>query len=296
MNRTMLNGAVALAAACGLMAQQPAAPPAKPAPAQAAPAAQASPVAKPPQVKSKGEAQAVQAMFQAKTPDERIKAADALIVKYADTQFKPLALLFATMSAEQKGDFAQVVVYGERLLQADPKNYQGCLILARNIAQRTREFDLDREEKLAKVEKYVKQAEEALKAAPRPRPDITDAQWAAAKKDLMTQGNEALGLAAMARKNYDGAIAQFKIAVESASQPDPATMVRLGAAYNLAGKYDQAIPVLDKVLAMTDVHPAVKQFAQAEKARAVQAKGGGAKPAAPAPTTVQPGTVQIKQP
>ncbi|MFB3826069.1 MAG: tetratricopeptide repeat protein [Bryobacteraceae bacterium] len=295
MKRSIIYGILGLGAACGLMAQQAQQPAQAPA---AAPAQSATPIAKQPQPKSKGEVEALQAMFGAQDPDSRIKAADNLVTKFADTEFKAIALFFAAASYEQKGDFEKVILYGERTLEADPKNYSAMLMLARNIAQRTREFDLDREEKLAKVAKYVKDAQEAINTAPKPNPSLTDEQWAGAKKDLSAQGHEALGMAAMARKQYDVAANEFKTSSEMASQVDPATLVRLGAAYNLAGKPDLAIPVLDKVLAMPDAHPTVKQFAQAEKVRATQAKAGGAKPAAaPAPAaTVQPGTVEVKKP
>lgn len=74
-------------------------------------------------------------------------------------------------------------------------------------------------------------------------------------------------------------------------------MVRLGAVYNLTGKYDEGIAVLDKVMAATDVHPQLRQFAQAERVRAIQAKTGGAKPATPAaPSTTAPAQVEIKRP
>ncbi|MEK7405848.1 MAG: hypothetical protein AAB225_12130, partial [Acidobacteriota bacterium] len=123
-----------------------------------------------------------------------------------------------------------------------------------------------------------------LKVLPKPRPDITDEQWDGAKRDFASQAHEALALAGLARKKYDAAITEFKLAVETAANPDPATMVRLGAIYNLAGKHDDAIAVLDKVMAGAEVHPTIKQFAQAERARAFQAKGGAAKPTAPAPS------------
>jgi hypothetical protein len=68
-------------------------------------------------------------------------------------------------------------------------------------------------------------------------------------------------------------------------------MVRLGQAYTAAGKPDDAIAVLDKVMADDKVHPQIRQVAQAERVRAIQAKGG-AKPAAPAtpgaPAAVEP--------
>ena len=59
--------------------------------------------------------------------------------------------------------------------------------------------------------------------------------------------------------------------------------MRLASAYNAAGKYDEALPILDKLMAQPDLHPAIRQFAQAERVRSIQGKGGGAKPATPPP-------------
>jgi lipopolysaccharide biosynthesis regulator YciM len=75
----------------------------------------------------------------------------------------------------------------------------------------------------------------------------------------------------MVRKKYDVAITELKTAVESSQ--DLSTSVRLGQVYNMAGKHDEAIAVLDKVMATADAPAQIKQIAQAEKARAVQAKG-----------------------
>jgi len=226
---------------------------------------------KQPQPKSQKEVDAIMAIQNAQDPDGRIAAVENLLTKFADTEFKGFALYIATVSAQQKNDFEKVVVYGERTLEADPKSYATMLVLANAIASRTREHDLDKEEKLGRVEKLANQANELLKTAEKPNPQLTDEQWAGAKKDFEAQAHEALGLAAMARKKYDVAITEFKIAVE-ASQ-DMATSVRLGQVYNLAGKHDEAIAVLDKVMANAEAPAQIKQIAQAEKARAIQAKG-----------------------
>ncbi len=79
-------------------------------------------------------------------------------------------------------------------------------------------------------------------------------------------------MAALARKKNDVAITEFKTAVDGAASPDPATMVRLASAYDQAGKYDEGLAVLARVLAMPEVNPQVKQYAQAEKIRAEQGK------------------------
>jgi len=60
---------------------------------------------------------------------------------------------------------------------------------------------------------------------------------------------------------------------------DPVIEVRLAQVYNMAGKPDDAIALLDKMTARPDLPVQLKQYAQAERVRAVQSK---AKPAAPA--------------
>lgn len=226
---------------------------------------------KQPQPKSQKEVDALMAIQNAQDPDSRIAAVENLLAKFADTEFKGFALYIATVSAQQKNDFEKLMLYGERTLEADPKNYATMLVMSSAIAMRTREHDLDKEEKLARAEKLAKDAGEALKTAPKPNPQLTDEQWAAAKKDFEAQMYESLGIAASGRKKYDDAIASFKSSVDL--NGDPATMVRLGSTYNLAGKYDDAIATFDKVMAIADAPAQVKQVAQAERARAVQAKG-----------------------
>jgi len=228
---------------------------------------------KQPQAKSPKELEVLQAMFNAPSPDARITAAENLLSKFADTDFKSIALYFMTVSAEEKGDFEKVIVYGERTLEADPKNYATMLILSRNIAQKTREFDLDKEEKLAKSEKYAKDAMAALTTAAKPRPDLPDDQWAAAKKDFEAQAHEALGMAAMIRKKHDVAIKEFQTAISTASQPDPTSKIRLASAFTQSGKPDDAIKTLDEVMADPQLNPALRQAAQSEKMKAAQAKG-----------------------
>ncbi len=253
--------------------------------------AQTPPPATGPQPKSKAELEALQAMFGAKDPDARITQAQNVIAKFADSDFKPVALFFIAASYEQKNDYPNMVVYAERTIEADPKNYGAMLMLARGIASKTRENDLDKEEKLTRSEKYANSALDALKDAKKPQPQMPDEQWNAAKKDYVAQAHEALGISAMVRKKFDVAAKEFQTAVDTSTTPDPATMVRLAAADNQIGKYDEAIAVLDKVMAAPDAQPAVKQFAQAEKVRATQGKTQGAKPA---DTKAAPPQVEIK--
>jgi tetratricopeptide (TPR) repeat protein len=222
--------------------------------------------------KSKKEQDAVLAVQNAQAPDDRIAAVEALIQKFADTEFKSWALNRAAEAAEQKRDSAKAQFYAEQALAADAKDYEAMLLLSAEIATHTREFDLDKDEKLTKADKYAKDALVLIPTAVKPNPQVTDAQWDAFKKDKMALAHESMGTAAMVRKKYDSAIQEYKTAVETAADQEPATYVRLANAYNEAGKSDDAIAAIDKVLAMPDLNPQVKQVAQSEKARAEKAK------------------------
>ncbi len=244
--------------------------------------------------KSKAEYDAVLAVQNAATPDERIKAADSLLTKYADTQFKSWALEAAAGAAQQKGDTDTMIIYSERSLEANPKSYNAMFMLSQAWAARTKEFDLDKEEKLTRAEKYAKDGLDLVKDAPKPNPAVPDAQWEAARKDFASQGHESLGMAAMVRKKWDLAVTEYKTAIDVASTPDPATYVRLAGAYAADNKYDAAIATLDKVLAIPDVHPQVKQIATQQKAQFTAAKTKQSAAPKPAATPETP-QVEIKK-
>ncbi len=266
MRNGMIMGALALVLAGGAIAQ-PQAPKAR------AP-------------KSQAEAQALNAVIQAASPDAQIAAAEDFVVKFPDSDFKGLAYLGEAQSYHQKGDYDHLVVAGEQALESNPDDatrVEVQLLLAQAIGTRIGEFDLDREEKLAKVEKYANAALDTLKTLAKPNPSLPDAQWEAAKADLNGEAYAALGLDQMVRKDYQKAIAQFKLAIEATKDAEPSYEVRLANAYDKAGKYDEAVAACDKALATPNLHPMVKRAAEAEKANALKLKSKSSAPAAAKP-------------
>jgi tetratricopeptide (TPR) repeat protein len=225
-----------------------------------------------PKAKSQKEVEGYMAIQNATTADARIEAVDKFVTTFADSQLKSMALFMAADAEQRKNESAKAIAYAQSALEADPKSYEAMLLISGELAKGTRENDLDKEEKLARAEKLANEALPPINAAPKPNPQVSDEQWNGYKKDKVSQVHEDLGLIAMARKKYDVAATEFKIAVESAATPDPATSVRLATAYDQAGKPDEAIAVLDKVLATPNLNDVIKKYAAAEKTRAEQAK------------------------
>jgi tetratricopeptide (TPR) repeat protein len=243
--------------------------------------------------KSQKEQQAILAVQLAKTPDERVQAVEKVLTDFADTEFKVTLLQIAVQAEQQKNDYAQTVFYADRLLKADPKNTFALVTLAAETARHTRENDLDKEDQLAKVDKWAKDAVEAAKVMPKLRADIPDADWDAFRKDMEAQAYEAMGMADVVRKNYDGAATNYKKSLTTGSTPNPATMVRLAQVYMATGKLDDANFTLDKAINSETAPAQVKSVAQSMKneiakhkpaAPASSAPGGTpAAPASPAP-------------
>jgi tetratricopeptide (TPR) repeat protein len=215
---------------------------------------------------------ALQEIVNSTTVEARVAAADNFVKGFPKSEYRSFALTMAAEAYEMSGNVTKAIIYYQQVLEASPKDYNAMLMLAAETARTTREFDLDKEEKLAKAEKFAKDGMALVPSAVKPNPQLTDAQWEDLKKDDLARGHEALGMIALARKKYDVAASEFKTATETASQPQPSTYVRLAGSYTDGGKPDQAIAALDKVLAMPNLPDQIKQIAQSEKARAEKVK------------------------
>ena len=265
------------------------------------------PAASTPKPKSQKEVQAlqkVQAAAQQNNPDAEVQAINEVLEQFQDTEYKNMLLTMAMDAEARKGDYEQTIVYGERAVQADPTNIQAYDTLAQDIAQHTRDTDLDKDKSIQKVKDYANKALDLLKNATTAPAGIPAEQWPDVKKDMTSQAHEALGMAAVVEKKYPEAITDLKTAAEEGSKPNAVTYARLSQAYNGAKQYDNAIATADKVLAMADAPAAAKQFAQQQKDMATKLKGGATStPAAapatsttPAPSTPAPSTPGAVQP
>ena len=243
---------IGLAAALAAFSQTAPAP--KPAPAGgAAPAAGAVAPAEPgaaeapkgPHPKSAEENQALLDMFKAQDPDTQIKAAQDILDKFPDTDYKAQVLLVQAQGYHEKKDDPKAIVAGEKSLEADPKSYEALLLLAEIYSRTTRSTDLDMDDRLAKSDKYAHDALTVLATAEKPKPDITDEQWAGVKQGETERAYMSLGLSAILKKKYDEAKTDLDKAMSL--YPDPLDMLYIERAYTAAKRYDDALAWIAKV-------------------------------------------------
>lgn len=252
-----------------------------------------------PRPKSQKETEAlqkVQTAAQTNDPKATLAAISEVLENFTDTAFKPMLLNMAVQAAQQTGDYAETLVWGERVLQAEPNNVQARVTMAETIAANSKPTDLDKDQSIKKIKDNATQALTLMSGATAESEGVPAPQWAPVKARMTSEAHDALGQAAALDKKYPDAVKEFQAGAD-ADPGNSLVLARLTKVYNDSKQYDQAIATADKVLAMKDcptadnspcLPPQVKTYVAAQKNLATKLKpaaGGGAASSSTAPAT-----------
>jgi tetratricopeptide (TPR) repeat protein len=199
--------------------------------------------------------------------------ATSLIENFPDSPYKQKVLYIAMQAAGNLNSYDQLVVWGDRVIQADPGDIFARVQMADATADHIRENDLDKDQSIKKVQDYANQALALLQKATAPPENLPadPSQWPAMKQDLTDRAYYALGVVADLKKNYPDAQKNFGLAL----QGDPTNnfyLARLLRAYIENKQYDDAIAAAQKALDNPASPPAVKETAEKGKAQATALK------------------------
>src|SRR5258708_2485360 len=138
---------VTLAMATLVISAQDKAPAAQSAPAQAAPAK--PPVEKrPPQAKTQAEFDAYKVAAANTDPAALEKAADDFAAKFPDSELRVLLYRTGMHSYQTANKADQMMEMGRKVLKLDPDDPEALVGVAQVLAERTRESDLDKDQRL----------------------------------------------------------------------------------------------------------------------------------------------------
>lgn len=205
------------------------------------------------EAQSQEELDAALAIQNATDSNARIAAAQYLLTQYKDTEFKEFANQNLMMSYQELNDLGNMVVYAEETLAINPSNVGVLLELAYVIPSRTREFDLDKTEKLSRAEGYAMKAMSLVPNLTKLDPNLPDDQWLDIKKDYMSRGNESLGVIESKRENYDAAASLLQKAIDVAPQAMAMTYYHLADAQLGAGKKAEALAAINQSITLGGV-------------------------------------------
>ncbi len=304
----LILAAWSVAQAPAASGQQPAAqkpaPPSNSAPAQAqpgqagqmpAPAQPAQPqLGKPqPQPKSQDEYQAFTAVFAKNDPAAIEAGANDFATKFPDSNMKILLYMKAMGLYQETNNAEKCVEMGRKTLALDPKTPEALVTVATVLSERTRETDLDRDERLAEATKDANSAIELVDSLMVP-PNTPPERVEGVKKGLISMAYSALGTIDMTKKNFPSAEQYLKKSIDAGGTgSDPVTYLRLAVVQDQLKKYTDALAAANKAVELSPPDSQVGNLSKQERDRLL--KVTGAPVAAPAPgATAPPGTAAPK--
>jgi tetratricopeptide (TPR) repeat protein len=253
-------------------------------------AAPASTAKRPPQAKTQPEFEAYQAAVKNMNDAPAMeKAADDFAAKFPDSELRVL-LYRAAMHAYQSSNNAdKMKEMADKVLKIDPDDPEALIATAEVIAERTRDTDLDKDQRLAEAQKDAQHALQTIDTDVAIPAGTPQEKIDAYKGFLRSSAYAVLGTIAFNGKNYTEAESDFRKSIDAyPAQPDPVVVLRLAIALDNQGKYPEALKEANRAVELTQENSSAGTLARRERDRLVQLTGGAPAPAPkPAPGAAQ---------
>ncbi|MFZ0201030.1 MAG: hypothetical protein WB523_15865 [Candidatus Sulfotelmatobacter sp.] len=255
--------------------------PATPASGQAAGQTAAAPAGKrPPQAKTQPEFDAYKLAAAITDPAAQEKAADDFAAKFPDSELRALLYKSVMHSYQQANNGDKMLAMSRKVLTFDPDDPEALLGVAQVLAERTRDTDLDKDQRLAEARKDAERALVTIDT------DIPTAGQLPEKVDaykgfLKSDAYAILGTLDFNAKAWAAAEQNLKKSIDAfPQQPDPIAVFRLSVALDMQNKYPDALKYADQAVDLTKAGTGAGDAARKEKDRLVQLIGGISEPPA----------------
>jgi tetratricopeptide (TPR) repeat protein len=246
-----------------------------------------APAAKrPPQAKTQPEFDAYQAaMKNANDPVAVEKLADDFAAKFPDSELRVLLYRVAMHAYQTANNAEKMAEMAQKVLKIDPDDPEALVGAAEVIAERTRDTDLDKDQRLAEAQKDAQHALQTVDTDVAIPAGTPQEKIDAYKGYLRSSAYSVLGTIAFNQKNYADAEGQFRKSIDALpSQPDPVVVLRLAIALDNQGKYPEALKEANRAVELTQGNTSAGTLARRERDRLLQLTGGSS----PAPTSKPP--------
>jgi tetratricopeptide (TPR) repeat protein len=219
-------------------------PPASSSSSTSATPPQAAPQGKrPPQAKTQAEFDAYQAAI-ANIRDSAAmdKAAHDFAAKFPQSDLRVLLYRAAMNSYQSANNADKMMEMGRLILGLDPNDPEALLGVAQVLAERTRDTDLDKDQRLDEASNLAEHALETIdtdiSAPAGTPPEKIDAY----KRFLRSTAYSVIGTIQFNREKYVDAEASLRKSIDAdPSQPDPVAVLRLALALDKQDKYPEAL-------------------------------------------------------
>ncbi|HLH10104.1 MAG TPA: hypothetical protein VKW78_22910 [Terriglobales bacterium] len=238
-----------------------------------------------PQAKTQDEYKAYLDAAAKPDPASLEQAANDFAAKYPTSELRSV-LFQREMSMYQASNNAEKTIEaGKKVISIDPDNAAALVTVSSVMANKTRDNDLDHDERMAEATKYANHALETIDNGTGVPAGTAQDKIPLFKELVRSMAYSSLGTVEFNKKNYPQAETYLRKSVESAAmQPDPVTWLQLSLALDRENKYGDALQAANKCIEIAQNHPA-GTYCVDERDRLVKLVGPAAaqKPASDTP-------------
>ncbi len=249
---------------------------------QSAPAGQTAPAAKrPPQAKTQPEFDAWKAASANTDPAALEKAADDFATKFPDSELRVLLYKNAMRMYQNANNAEKTEAMGRKVLNFDPDDPEALVVVAEVIAERTRDTDIDKDQRFAEATSMAEKATQTVDTDVQVPAGTPQEKIDSYKGLLRSQAYSIIGTIDFKKENYPAAVENLQKSIDVyPSDPDKVVVLRLALALDKEQKYAEALKVVNRVVDMTQDNTPIGTPARRERER-LQQLTGGATPAQP---------------
>ncbi|MBZ5572422.1 MAG: tetratricopeptide repeat protein [Acidobacteriia bacterium] len=231
---------------------------------------------RPPQAKTQAEFAAYNvAIGSANDPAAMEKAADDFAAKFPDSELRVLLYKAAMRGYQNANNGDQMSAMAESVLKLDADDPMALIGAAEVLVERTRDSDLDKDQRWSRAQKYAQHALETVDPDTVFPAGTTQEQMDAYKNLLRSSAYSILGALALNQDKYSDAEGYFHKSIDVyPSQPDPVVVLRLAIALDKQERYPDALKEANRAVELTQDGTVAGKLARQERDRLVQLTGG----------------------
>jgi tetratricopeptide (TPR) repeat protein len=254
-------------------------------PAAPAPAAPAAPTGKrPPQAKTQPEFDAYKVVAANTDAAALEKATDDFATKFPDSELRALLYKAVMRTHQSANNGEKTEAMGRKVLSMDGDDPEALVIVAEVIAERTRDSDLDKDQRYDEAMKMAQKATQTVETDVSFNQGTPQEKIDAYKQLLRSNAYSVMGTIDFKKDNFAAAQENLQKSIDAyPSQPDPVVVLRLALSLDKQSKYPDALKVANRAVELTQDNSQIGTLARRERDRLQQLTGG----AAPAPTQPQ---------
>jgi hypothetical protein len=229
---------------------------------------------RPPQAKTQPEFDAYKAAAALTDPAAQEKAASDFATKYPDSELRPLLYKSVMHQYQQANNAEKMMEMAQKVLSFDADDPEALVGVAQVLAERTRETDLDKDQRLGEAKKDAQRALVTVDTDV-PSSGYPPEQLAAFKNFLRSEAYEILGTIDYNAKAWTDAEGNLRKSIDAFPQQlDPVGVLRLSLTLDQENKYPEALKFAGQAVDLTKEGTATGDAARKERDRLTQLTGG----------------------